>query len=149
MVNDIKTINKLIKKIENLSKEDLDKVLEEVDKELEEENKPFEDIFNKIKEKAKNFASLNIFVDEYYNEPGYEFVKDIKFVEPMVGGEEHRWFIVGNSVYSILINGEDYYFGASEVTTLKSETMSFEDTYWKTEIFKVKKVIKECWEVEK
>lgn len=149
MVNDIKTINKLIKKIENLSKEDLDKVLEEVDKELEEENKPFEDIFNKIKEKAKNFASLNIFVDEYYNEPGYEFVRDIKFVEPMVGGEEHRWFIVGNSVYSILINGEDYYFGASEVTTLKSETMSFEDTYWKTEIFKVKKVIKECWEVEK
>lgn len=149
MVNDIKTINKLIKKIENLSKEDLDKVLEEVDKELEEENKPFEDIFNKIKEKAKNFASLNIFVDEYYNEPGYEFVKDIKFVEPMVSGEEHRWFIVGNSVYSILINGEDYYFGASEVTTLKSETMSFEDTYWKTETFKVKKVIKECWEVEK
>lgn len=67
----------------------------------------------------------------------------------MLGGEDHRWFIVGNSVYSILINGKDYYFGASEVTTLKSETMSFEDTYWKTEIFKVKKVIKECWEVEK
>ena len=70
-------------------------------------------------------------------------------MEPLLGGEDHRWFIVGNSVYSILINGEDYYFGASEVTTLKSETMSFEDTYWATEIFKVKKVIKECWEVEK
>lgn len=148
MVNDIKTINKLIKKIENLSKEDLDKVLEEVDKELEEENKPFEDIFNKIKEKAKNFASLDVFIYEYYNEPGYEFVKDIKFVEPMVGGEEHRWYIVGNSLYKINIDGQEYYFGATEVTTLKSETMSFEDTYWETEIFKVKKVIKECWERE-
>lgn len=148
MVNNIEIINKLIEKIENLSKEDLDKALEEVNKELEEENKPFEDIFNKIKEKAKNFASLDIFIDEYYDEPGYEFVKDIEFVEPMVGGEEHRWYIVGDSLYKINIDGQDYYFGATEVTTLKSESMDLDDTYWETEVFKVKKVIKECWERE-
>ena len=149
MVNNIKKINQLTEKIEELSKEDLEEAIKNVDEQIEEENKPFEEIFNKIKKEAKNFPSLEDFVDEYYNKPGFEFVQDIKYVEPLLGGEDHRWFIVGNSVYSILINGKDYYFGASEVTTLKSETMSFEDTYWATEIFKVKKVIKECWEVEK
>lgn len=115
---------------------------------MEKNEKLFEDIFNKIKEKAKDFASLDTFIDKYYNEQGYEFVKDIEFVEPMVGGEEHRWYIVGNSLYKINIDGQEYYFGATEVTTLKSETMSFKDTYWETEVFKVKKVIKECWERE-
>ena len=147
MINNIE--NKLTEQTEKLSKEELEEIIKNVDEQIEEENKPFEEIFNKIKKEAKNFPSLEDFVDEYYNKPGFEFVQDIKYVEPLLGGEDHRWFIVGNSVYSILINGEDYYFGASEVTTLKSETMSFEDTYWATEIFKVKKVIKECWEVEK
>lgn len=147
MINNIE--NKLTEQTEKLSKEELEEIIKNVDEQIEEENKPFEEIFNKIKKEAKNFPSLEDFVDEYYNKPGFEFVQDIKYVEPLLGGEDHRWFIVGNSVYSILINGEDYYFGASEVTTLKSETMSFEDTYWETEIFKVKKVIKECWEVEK
>lgn len=147
MINNIE--NKLIEQIEKLSKEELEEIIKNVDEQIEEENKPFEEIFNKIKKEAKNFPSLEDFVDEYYDKPGFEFVQDIKYVEPLLGGEDHRWLIVGNSVYSILINGEDYYFGASEVTTLKSETMSFEDTYWETEIFKVKKVIKECWEVEK
>lgn len=149
MVNNIEKINQLTEKIEELSKEELEEIIKNVDEQIEEENKPFEEIFNKIKKEAKNFPSLEDFVDEYYYKPGFEFVQDIKYVEPLLGGEDHRWFIVGNNVYSILINGEDYYFGASEVTTLKSETMSFEDTYWETEIFKVKKVIKECWEVEK
>lgn len=147
MINNIE--NKLIEQIEKLSKEELEEIIKNVDEQIEEENKPFEEIFNKIKKEAKNFPSLEDFVDEYYDKPGFEFVQDIKYVEPLLGGEDYRWFIVGNSVYSILINGKDYYFGASEVTTLKSETMSFEDTYWATEIFKVKKVIKECWEVEK
>lgn len=123
-------------------------VKEDLDKEFEEENKPFEDIFNKIKEKAKDFASLDIFIDEYYDEPGYEFVKDIEFVEPMKGAEEHRWYIVGDSLYKIDINGKEYYFGAAEVTTLKSESMDLDDTYWETEVFKVKPVIKTCWERE-
>lgn len=147
MINNIE--NKLTEQIEKLSKEELEEIIKNVDEQIEEENKPFEEIFNKIKKEAKNFPSLEDFVDEYYDKPGFEFVQDIKYVEPLLGGEDHRWFIVGNSVYSILINGKDYYFGASEVTTLKSETMSFEDTYWATEIFKVEKVIKECWEVEK
>lgn len=147
MINNIE--NKLTEQTEKLSKEELEEIIKNIDEQIEEENKPFEEIFNKIKKEAKNFPSLEDFVDEYYDKPGFEFVQDIKYVEPLLGGEDHRWFIVGNSVYSILINGKDYYFGASEVTTLKSETMSFEDTYWATEIFKVKKVIKECWEVEK
>ena len=147
MINNIE--NKSTEQTEKLSKEELEEIIKIVDKQIEEENKPFEEVFNKIKKEAKNFPSVDNFIDEYYDIPGFEFFQDIKYVEPLLGGEDHRWFIVGNSVYSILINGEDYYFGASEVTTLKSETMSFEDTYWETEIFKVKKVIKECWEVEK
>ena len=147
MINNIE--NKSTEQTEKLSKEELEEIIKNVDKQIEEENKPFEEIFNKIKKEAKNFPSIDDFVDEYYDKPGFEFVQDIKYIEPLLGGEDHRWFIVGNNVYSVLINGEDYYFGASEVTTLKSETMSFEDTFWETEIFKVKKVIKECWEVEK
>ncbi len=147
MINNIE--NKLTEQTEKLSKEELEEIIKNIDEQIEEENKPFEDIFNKIKETAKNFASLDIFIDEYYNEPGYEFVKDIEFVEPMAGGEEHRWYIVGNSLYKINIDGQEYYFGATEVTTLKSELMDWNDTYWETEVFKVKKVIKECWEVEK
>lgn len=149
MVNNMEILNQLTEKIEKLSKEELEEVIKDVNKQIEEENKPFEEIFNNIKKEAKNFPSVDDFIDEYYDKPGFEFVQDIKYVEPLVGGEDHRWFIVGNSVYSILINGENYYFGASEVTTLKSETMSFADTFWETEIFKVKKIIKECWEVEK
>ncbi len=149
MVNNMEILNQLTEKIEKLSKEELEEAIKNVNKQIEEENKPFEEIFNKIKKEVKNFPSVDDFIDEYYDKPGFEFVQDIKYVEPLVGGEDHRWFIVGNSVYSVLINGEDYYFGASEVTTLKSETMSFADTFWETEIFKVKKVIKECWEVEK
>lgn len=125
-------------------KEELNDLFENC--ENEEENKPFEDIFNKIKKEARNFASMDIFVDEYYNKPGYEFLKDIEFVELMAGDEEHRWYVVGNSLYKININNKDYYFGATEVITLKSEEMDLEDTYWETEVFKVKKVIKECWE---
>ena len=125
MINNIE--NKLTEQTEKLSKEELEEIIKNVDEQIEEENKPFEEIFNKIKKEAKNFPSLEDFVDEYYNKPGFEFVQDIKYVEPLLGGEDHRWFIVGNSVYSILINGEDYYFGASEVTTLKCETISFED----------------------
>lgn len=149
MVNNMEILNQLTEKIEKLSKEELEEAIKNVNKQIEEENKPFEEIFDKIKKEVKNFPSVDDFIDEYYDKPGFEFVQDIKYVEPLVGGEDHRWFIVGNSVYSVLINGEDYYFGASEVTTLKSETMSFADTFWETEIFKVKKVIKECWEVEK
>lgn len=134
--------------IEEIKKSFKDVPKEDLGKKIEEDNKLFEDIFDKIKEKAKDFPSLDIFVDEYYDEPGYEFVKDIEFVEPMTGGEEHRWYIVGNSLYKIDINGKEYYFGATEVTTLKSESMDLDDTYWETEIFKVKQVVKTCWERE-
>lgn len=148
-VEEIKNLqDKINETIDKITVEDIDLAIKKADKEIEEENKPFEEIFNKIKKKARDFATIDNFVVEYYNKEGYEFVRDIKFVEPLKGGEEHRWYVVGNSIYSININGEDYYFGATEVTTLKSESMDIDDTYWETKVFKVKKVIKEVFEID-
>ena len=87
MVNNIETINQLTEKTEKLSKEELEEIIKNVNKQIEEENKPFEEIFNKIKKEAKNFPSLEDFVDEYYDKPGFEFVQDIKYVEPLLGKE--------------------------------------------------------------
>ena len=70
----------------------------------------------------------------------------IEFVE-QIGSDEHRWFIVGDNVYKINLDGEDIYFGISEVVSLKSEMMTYEDTGCDLELFKVKPVIKKTFEV--
>lgn len=72
---------------------------------------------------------------------------DIEFVE-QIDSEENRWFIVGDNVYKINLDGEDIYFGISEVVSLKSESMTCEDTWFDLELFKVKPVIKETFKRE-
>lgn len=70
----------------------------------------------------------------------------IEFVE-QIGSDEHRWFIVGDNVYKINLDGEDIYFGISEVVSLKSEQMTYGDTNFDLELFKVKPVTKKTFEV--
>lgn len=73
---------------------------------------------------------------------------DIEFVE-QIGSDEHRWFIVGDNVYKINLDGEDIYFGISEVVGLKSEMMTYGDTDFDLELFKVQPVTKKTFEREK
>lgn len=140
----------LTKKLNDIIDEITIKNLEEALKKSNEEKKKqdgkFDVIFEKIKEKVKDFACVEDFVYDYYDKPDYEFLRDIKYVETIRGEEDHRWYVVGNNVYSIDVDGETYFFGALEVTMLKSEGMSWEDTYWKTKIFKVKRIIREEFE---
>ena len=137
---------KLKDTIDKITIEKLEEALNKSNEEKKEQDEKFDTIFEKIKEKVKDFASVDDFVDDYYDKPNYEFLKDIKYVETIRGGEDHRWYVVGNNVYSINIDGENYFFGASEVTMLKSEEMSWDDTCWETEIFKVKRIIREEFE---
>lgn len=137
---------KLKDTIDKITIEKLEEALNKSNKEKKEQDEKFDIIFEKIKEKVKDFASIDDFVDDYYDKPNYEFLKDIKYVETIRGGEDHRWYVVGNNIYSIDIDGETYFFGASEVTMLKSEEMSWDDTCWETEVFKVKRIIREEFE---
>lgn len=132
--------------IDEITIKNLEEALKKSNEEKKKQDEKFDVIFKKIEEKVKDFACVEDFVDDYYDKPDYEFLRDIKYVETIRGGEDHRWYVVGNSVYSIDIDGETYFFGVSEVTMLKSEEMSWEDTYWETKIFKVKRIIREEFE---
>lgn len=70
----------------------------------------------------------------------------IEFVE-QIGSDEYRWFIIGDNVYKINLDGEDIYFGISEVVSLKSEQMTYGDTDFDLELFRVKPVMKKTFEV--
>lgn len=71
----------------------------------------------------------------------------IEFVE-QIGSDEWRWFTIGDNVYKINLDGEDIYFGVSEVVGLKSGKMTFKDIGYDLELFKVRPVIKETFERE-
>lgn len=137
---------KLNDTIDKITIKNLEEALKKSNEEKKKQDEKFDVIFEKIKEKVKDFACVEDFVYDYYDKPDYEFLRDVKYVGTMRGGEDHRWYVVGNNVYSIDVDGETYFFGALEVTMLKSEGMSWEDTYWKTKIFKVKRIIREEFE---
>lgn len=99
------------------------------------------EFIKKIKEEAKKYARMEDLLDEHYEEDGY---KDIEFVETL-STDEHRWYILEENVYKAKVDGKDYYFGVWEVGSLKSETMSAEDTCVNIEIFEVEKITKETF----
>ncbi len=140
MINDINKINKTIENLKTLdfSEKDIDKAVKKVDDMLKEEDKMYEEIFKKIKNTAADYSNMEDFIDAYWENQEFEFLKDINYIEPINNStDEHRWYILQDNVYRIKINKNVYYFGATEVVSLKSEEMSYEDTGWGVEIFKV------------
>lgn len=142
MINDINKINKTIEKLKTLdfSKKDIDKAVKKVDDMLKEEDKIFEEIFKKIKNAAANYPDMDDFIDAYLDAPEleFEFLNDIEYIEPINNSlKEHRWYTLQDNIYRIKINQNVYYFGATEVISLKSESMSYDDTGWGVKIFKV------------
>lgn len=51
---------------------------------------------------------------------------NFKFVT-FVDSDEHRWYVLTKNVYSVEINGFEYYVGVWEVETIKNEVMTVED----------------------
>lgn len=98
-----------------------------------------------LKKEAEKYARMDDLLDEHYGEEGY---KDVEFVETL-STDEHRWYILEENVYKVKIDGEDYYFGVWEVGSLKSESMTAEDTGCEIEVFEVEKVTKETFKRKK
>lgn len=99
------------------------------------------EFLEKLKKEAKKYSTIEELVDENYEKEGY---KDIEFVERL-SIDEHRWFILEENVYKTKVDGKDYYFGAWEVGSLKSEEMTVDDTGFEIEIFEVEKITKETF----
>ena len=98
-----------------------------------------DNFWEEMRQLIQGYYSMEDLIDD--NEQlGIEFVEQI-------GSDEHRWFIVGDNVYKINLDGEDIYFGISEVVSLKSEMMTYEDAGCDLELFKVKPVTKKTFEV--
>lgn len=98
-----------------------------------------DNFWEEMRQLIQGYYSMEDLIDD--NEQlGIEFVEQI-------GSDEHRWFIVGDNVYKINLDGEDIYFGISEVVCLKGEMMTYEDTGYDLELFKVKPVTKKTFEV--
>ena len=114
---------------------------------LKEEDKIFEEILKKIKNAAADYPDMDDFADAYWDNQEFEFLKDIEYIEPINNSiDEHRWYTLQDNVYRIKINQNVYYFGATEVISLKSESMSYDDTGWGVKIFKVVPVEKIVFE---
>ena len=94
-----------------------------------------------LKEEVKKYCRMDDLLDEHYNEKIYE---NIDFVETL-STDEHRWYILEENVYKITTKNEEYYFGVWEVGSLKSESMTAEDTMFKMELFEVEKIVKETF----
>ncbi len=99
-----------------------------------------DNFWEEMRQLIQGYYSMDDLIDD--NEQlGIEFIEEI-------GSDEHRWFIIGDNIYKIVLDGEDIYFGISEVISLKSEMMTYEDTGFGLELFKVRPVIKETFERE-
>lgn len=97
-----------------------------------------DNFWEEMRQLIQGYYSMEDLIDD--NEQlGIEFVEQI-------GSDEHRWFIVGDNVYKINLDGEDIYFGISEVVGWKSEMITYEDTGYDLELFKVKPVTKKTFE---
>ena len=99
------------------------------------------EFIEKLKNEVKKYYRMDDLLDEHYEE---EIYKDIQFVETL-RTDEHRWYILEENVYKILVDGQDYYFGVWEVGSLKSEAMTAEDTGMNMEMFEVEKIVKESF----
>ena len=99
-----------------------------------------DNFWEEMRQLIQGYYSMDDLIED--NEQlGIEFIEEI-------GSDEHRWFIIGDNIYKIVLDGEDIYFGISEVISLKSEMMTYEDTGFGLELFKVRPVIKETFERE-
>lgn len=80
-----------------------------------------------------DICSIEDFGEDLYNE-----LKQLQFhYIASADRDEHRWYILCNNVYEVLIGNKTYYIGTWEVETLKSESMSVSDCGHRLEFFEM------------
>ena len=80
-----------------------------------------------------NVYNIEDVVDEFDEE-----LKNVNFKYICsVDYDEHRWYTLSKDVYSVYINGVNYYIGVWNVNTLKSESMTIEDCMNKIRFFEM------------
>lgn len=97
-----------------------------------------EKLQNRLKSELEGYADM-----DYITEECEEF-SNIEFVET-IGTDEHRWYILNDNVYKVNLEGEDYFFGANEVGSIKDECADLTDICHETKLFEVDKIVKETF----
>lgn len=83
--------------------------------------------------KDNDIYSLDDFDEEMDDE-----LKNFKFEYiTSVDRDEHRWYVLCNSVYKVSIDNNTYYIGTWEVETIKSECMSVSDCGCRLKFFEM------------
>lgn len=86
-------------------------------------------MLNKLIEKLNKYCSENEIYDiDDLSKKLWDELKEVGFkYVTTVDRDEHRWYVLAENVYSVIIDGEKHYLGVWEVDTLKSECMSVSD----------------------
>lgn len=86
-------------------------------------------MLNELIEKLNKYCSENEIYD--IDDMSKELRDELKAVGfeyvTTVDRDEHRWYVLAENVYSVIVDGEKHYLGVMEVETLKSECMSVSD----------------------
>lgn len=84
---------------------------------------------NELIEKLNRYCAENEVYDvEDIGGDMWEELKRLNFQSvTTVDSDEHRWYVLGLGVYSVTIDGAEFYIGTWEVETVKSERMSVSD----------------------
>lgn len=94
---------------------------------------------NELIEKLNKYCSENDIydLDDLSEELNAE-LEQVKFhYVGTVDRDEHRWYVLAENVYSVYMDGENYYIGVWEVETLKSEYMSVSDCMCEIEFYEM------------
>lgn len=96
-------------------------------------------MLNELIEKLNKYCSENNIYDiDDMSDEIWDELEQAKFQHvATVDHDEHRWYVLAENVYSVLIGGEKHYIGVWEVDTLKSECMSVEDCMCEIEFYEM------------
>lgn len=96
-------------------------------------------MLNELIEKLNKYCSENEIYDiDDLSKKLWDELKEVGFkYVTTVDRYEHRWYVLAENVYSVIIDGEKHYLGVWEVDTLKSECMSVSDCECEIEFYEM------------
>lgn len=94
----------------------------------------FIDVMNQYlhDEEVYSLDDTSIEIDNLLKDVNFKFITS-------VDSDEHRWYVLTKNVYSVEINGFEYYVGAWEVETIKSEAMTVSDCEYELTLVEMEK----------
>lgn len=82
----------------------------------------FIDVMNRYlhNEEVYSLDNVSTEINNLLEDVNFSFIQSMNF-------NEHRWYVLTKNVYSVEINGFEYYVGVWEIETIKSEAMTVRD----------------------